>query len=1025
MAAARLLLALLFLGPQPGWAAGVVAPRVGNAAASSASRAATLPTVRLDITAPATRLNLSLGASALAPAIAPSLVGAPLAAAPLAPASALPAQAAGPAAPAALPAAVAADAAPSASPLAAAPAAANDGADKSALGRLSAPSPFEAPREGDLDGQREHAAKLFDFRLGAEGGTHPSFLPGFLIRAASLFSSETPAPRAGFTPLARPSAAGESEGFQPEAAIRREPPPAPIDDGGGPGYAAREVEFNGTKLPSVAFRPNVPVDALIVKAIDASRESLKIALYEFNSRAILKALQAARKRGVKVQVVLDYRAVFPQNDPGQDYKKRRTEQIWALVRDGFDVRVRRTPTEYGINHNKFLVADGKLAEFGSYNWSYTSEMNHYENVLFTDEKDRVAALAGYWQYLYDGGVGLDQAKTHPWPSTVEQPPAATRSIDFNGASLPAWVFTPGDRLEAAVVAGIDAARTSIDYAMFSPRSTLIAEALVRAQKRGVTVRAVIDESQSKAEWFKPFSDYLAFHGVEVKTLAGPNGENSDFPLAEKMHNKFMILDGKVVETGSANHTKRASIDNYENAHFLDDKTDVAAFAYIFKHMFGVAKPLPRPESVNLPTDEQLTNDILNPPAKPQTPPAEPEPPLPAARAVNFRGNAFPALAFRPYDPVVPNLVKAIDLAQKTVKIAIYQFDQQEILDALLRAKKRGVTVQVVLDRSHVYTSGTSHEGGPRKPRPMVVALVKSGFDLVLLRGQNRGIQHNKFLVVDDLFLEAGSYNFTTQSEDDHYESVFFTMEKGRVGLYRRYFNYLRENAEEVDFDKLEEILNRTEAVFEEEQAGAEPEAKRGASADAERDSKFPAPPTDADTPVKLHGESFPRAIFSPQGGIEEALVRAIDAAEVSLEVAMFSFYSRPVAEAIKRAFDRGVKTRVLLDRSQSALAKLDDWLSFHGVEVRLISGPDDERDPLYQKMHNKFMIVDGLMVEMGSFNYSPNAENNSFENTNFFDDKDDVARFVLYFDRMFKLGVKARPPRREPKWKEDAPASED
>jgi phosphatidylserine/phosphatidylglycerophosphate/cardiolipin synthase-like enzyme len=395
------------------------------------------------------------------------------------------------------------------------------------------------------------------------------------------------------------------------------------------------------------------------------------------------------------------------------------------------------------------------------------------------------------------------------------------------------------------------------------------------------------------------------------------------------------------------------------------------------------------------------------------PPVEPE--------VKLYGRAYPSVAFRPQDPVVPHLVAALDAAKKSVKIAIYQFEQREVLEALQRAKARGVDVQVVLDRAHVYTTGTSHEGGPRKPRPMVVELVKSGFDIVLLRGQNRGIQHNKFFVVDDLFLQTGSYNYTKQSEDDHFESVQFTTEKGRVGLYRRYFNYLREHAEQVDFDKLEEILNRTEAVFDAEDASLEPEAGRRA-ADGERDSKFPPPPTDASTPVRLHAESFPRAMFSPQGGIEEALVRAIDAARVSLDVAMFSFYSRPVAEAVKRAMDRGVKTRVLLDRSQSALAKLDDWMAWHGIEVRLLSGPDDERDPLYQKMHNKFLIVDGLMVEMGSYNYSPNAENNSFENANFLDEREDVARFVAYFEHMFKLGVKARAPRREPKWKEDAPA---
>ncbi len=897
-----------------------------------------------------------------------------------------------------------------------APAPGDAAVPKTALEHLAAPETFRAPAaDASAAERRDHAARAFDFKLGRED-VSAFGVPAAVRRAASLFTSDEAPARLAPAPLAAAPEAVEPAGVEPLAAIKREAPPPPLDDGGGPGYATRDVAFNGQVFPSVAFRPNVAVDVLIAKAIDSAKTDVKIVLYEFSSRTILKALQAAKKRGVNVQVVLDYRAVFPHNEPGADYKRRRSEQIWALVRDGFDIRVARTATEYGINHNKFLVADGKLAEYGSYNWSYTSEMNHYENVAFTTEQDRVAGLAAYWKYLWDMGVPEAQAKAHAWPNALPAPPAATTFIDFNGAKLPAWLFTPGDKLEDTIVAALDAARASVDYAMFSPRSTRVTEALVRAHKRGVKVRALIDESQSKAEYFKPFVDYLAFHGVETKVLAGPNGENSDFPLAEKMHNKFMILDGKIVQTGSANHTKRASIDNFENAHFLNDATDVAAFAFVFKHMFGVARAYPAPARAEIPTDEQLEQDILNPPAKPPTPPQPEEPPLPAARVVTFNGRQYPSRAFRPYDPVVSHIVAAIGSAKKSVKIAIYQFDQREVLDALQDAKKRGVEVQVVLDRSHVYTTGTSHEGGPRKPRPMIVELVKSGFDLLLAKGQRSGIQHNKFVVVDDLFLETGSYNFTKQSEDDHFESVLFTMEKGRVGLYRRYFNYLRENGEEVDFDKLEEILNRTEAVPEE--GDVEPEAAR--RAEGERESKFPPPPTDASTPVRLHAESFPRAIFSPQGGIEEAVIRAIDAAQVSLEVAMFSFYSRPVAEAIKRAFDRGVKTAVILDRSQTALSKIDDWLAWHDVDVRLLSGPDDERDPLYQKMHNKFMIVDGRMVEMGSFNYSPNAEANSFENANFLDDASDVAGFVAYFQRMLRLAVKARKPRREPTWKEPA-----
>ncbi|HEX4047243.1 MAG TPA: phospholipase D-like domain-containing protein, partial [Elusimicrobiota bacterium] len=795
------------------------------------------------------------------------------------------------------------------------------------------------------------------------------------------------------------------------------------DDGGGTDYPHREIGFNGKTFPSVAFRPNTPVEPLLVSAIDASKKSIRVALYEFSSRNVLLALERAKRRGVNVQVIIDYSNAFPENEPGAEYHRRRSEQIWALVRDKFDVRVLRGVTPFGINHNKIAVFDGQLAEFGSYNWSYTSEHSHYENANFSVEKPRVAGLNSLFDYLWERAVPEAQARMHVWAETVPDPPAdPSPAVAFNGITLPSYVFTPGDKLEDVLVSAIDAARTSVDYAMFSPRSTKVAQALKRAADRGVRVRAVIDESQSKSEYFKPYADWLALNGVEVKTLSGPNGPDSDFPMAEKMHDKLMILDGKLVETGSANHTKRASMDNYENTHFLDDATDVAGFNFHFKHLWAVARPYEGAAAATIPTDAQLREDILHPTIAPAPPPAPSPVRLPAAATLTFRGRDYPTSAFRPYEPVAENIVAAIDAARKVIHISVYQFEQQSVLDALRRAKKRGVKVEVVLDRSHVYVTGTSHEGGPRKPRPMVVELVKSGFDLLLLKGQGSGIMHNKFMIVDDELLEGGSYNYTDQSETDHFENVFFTTDKDRVALYLKYYKYMRGLAEPVDMDKLEEILNRTadagsEAEAEAETEGAETEASKRRPDPDGRTSKFPAPPKDEGTPVSFNGENFPRSIFSPQGGIEEALIRAVEASKESIDIAMFSFYSRRVAEALLEAKGRGVTVRLVLDKSQASLSSLDDWFAWHDFEMRVIVGPDDTRDPLYEKMHNKFGVFDGKLVETGSFNYSPNAEKNSFENSNWFDVPELAARYAAFFQRMFLQGFAPRKPKREPKWK--------
>ncbi|MBI5238914.1 MAG: DUF1669 domain-containing protein [Elusimicrobia bacterium] len=872
---------------------------------------------------------------------------------------------------------------------------------RTALERLAQDLPEEQPAAGDVQGAKSFADRSFEFKLGAEAAAASG-----AVEAGEEAETEK---------------AGSDSGSVGKRKRKGKPGKSPsADDGGGPDYPHRDVRFNGKTFPSVALRPNVPVEEKIIEAIQASKTSIKIALYEFKLRGVLAALQDAKKRGVKVEIILDHSNAFPHGDPDSDYHPRRSPEIWGLLREGFEVSVLRGVTQYGINHNKFAVFDGKMAEFGSFNWSFTAEHSHYENALFSVEAARVKSFSAYWDYLKSISVPFAQAKDHDWPKTVPAPPADTGpGVAFNGVRLPSYIFMPnGSVLEDAVVKAIDAAHDSVDVAQFAIRSTKIAEALARARARGLTVRVVFDESQSESEYFGPYAAWLASQGVAVRVLAGPDPE-SEYPMAEKMHDKFMVLDGKLVETGSANWTKRASMDNYENAHFLADPEDAGAFAFAFGHMFSIARPYPKPGQVPvLPTDAELTNDILNPQPSQPTPPAPPEPPLPTARPVSFHGVVLPSHALLPYEPIEPLYVKAIDAARKTIRMALYEFTSQPILEALRRAKARGVSIEIVLDRNHLYTTGVSHTGEPRKPKPEVVALAKE-FTLKTLKGKSSGVMHNKFLVLDEELVSFGSYNLTEVAEKHHFENLMFSDDAKRVGSYGRYFSYMWGLADDVDFDKLEEILNRTlETMSEADKTGADEslEVETEAAQTSGRGRQIPPPPQDPETPVQLNDEAFPRQLFSPQGHIEEALVRAIKAAKSSIEIAMFSFYSQKIADALlemKRSHPE-IKIRILMDYSQSKLADLDDWFASRGFEVRLLAGPaGDEGDPMFEKMHNKMMIIDGKFLETGSFNYSPNAENNSFENANFTDDPADLAGYVAYFERLWLQGWKANPRKRK------------
>lgn len=117
-------------------------------------------------------------------------------------------------------------------------------------------------------------------------------------------------------------------------------------------------------------------------------------------------------------------------------------------------------------------------------------------------------------------------------------------------------FSPGGAAKQIVVTAINEATTSIDLAAYSFTSKLIAVALVNAQLRGVNVRIVADKKSNDGKYSAV--TYLANHRILVRI-------NDKYAI---MHNKFMIIDGCSIETGSFNYTQGAASRNAENVIYL-------------------------------------------------------------------------------------------------------------------------------------------------------------------------------------------------------------------------------------------------------------------------------------------------------------------------------------------------------------------------------------------------------------------------------------------------------------------------
>lgn len=154
-------------------------------------------------------------------------------------------------------------------------------------------------------------------------------------------------------------------------------------------------------------------------------------------------------------------------------------------------------------------------------------------------------------------------------------------------------------------------------------------------------------------------------------------------------------------------------------------------------------------------------------------------------------------------------------------------------------------------------------------------------------------------------------------------------------------------------------------------------------------------------------------VFSPQPAETSHLARIakeIDAAQSSVDIAMYSYSDARIGAALANAVQRGVKVRFLwqdggkeqrmspADRARSKSGKLEA----DGIDVRYVN----------KTMHHKFAIIDGprddvakartARIVTGSANWSSSAATRYDENTLFLSNVEELAlRFQQEFDLMW------------------------
>jgi phosphatidylserine/phosphatidylglycerophosphate/cardiolipin synthase-like enzyme len=175
---------------------------------------------------------------------------------------------------------------------------------------------------------------------------------------------------------------------------------------------------------------------------------------------------------------------------------------------------------------------------------------------------------------------LSRAQNKPATTHLEE---LTRGAEA-GATVAEDHFSPTEDLERIDVARLEAAKSSIDIAMYAFTDRYIAEALKRLAGRGVKIRIYRDQEQYEQEQRNATRHS---NNSTASMLSGdPNIQIRVKGRRELMHLKAYLVDGGVLRDGSANWSPSGEKRQDNNAHFTADPAQAGAFHRDFEAMWA-------------------------------------------------------------------------------------------------------------------------------------------------------------------------------------------------------------------------------------------------------------------------------------------------------------------------------------------------------------------------------------------------------------------------------------------------------
>ncbi|ACL24321.1 phospholipase D-like domain-containing protein [Chloroflexus aggregans] len=291
----------------------------------------------------------------------------------------------------------------------------------------------------------------------------------------------------------------------------------------------------------------------ILQDIANARQSIDLATFEYTLPPLAEALATAHRRGVKVRAALDRESL---EDP--------VDAKFAGILEDAGIPISWEDTQAFL-HSKFIIIDNQIVWTGSWNATINDTYRNNNNLLRITIPSLVENYRVEFAEMAAGRFGNSKQAVTPF-SRITTPQATIENY-----------FTPRERPASRIVELINGARRSVRFMAFAFTNDEIAGAMITRRQAGVTVQGVFERRNAGGSG----SEFALLRDNGVEVLEDGN--------CYTMHHKVIIIDDRIVITGSYNFTARAERTNDENLLIIDDPVLAAAYLTEFERVFTQAQ----------------------------------------------------------------------------------------------------------------------------------------------------------------------------------------------------------------------------------------------------------------------------------------------------------------------------------------------------------------------------------------------------------------------------------------------------